>query len=167
VSTAEAVEAELARLMVELELGITAKRLKVICRQGPTTPAQRARRALIDERLLDVGRAGANLDALALAMGVSRRSIGNAIYRAKVARGERPRHMSRRVATRRKQALLSRDGAFCRYCLKRFKADVLTIDHVVPLARGGSNDLTNLVLACEPCNKAKSDKSPTEWKEAA
>ncbi len=29
------------------------------------------------------------------------------------------------------------------------------IDHVVPLFRGGSNDLTNLVIACESCNKSK------------
>lgn len=37
------------------------------------------------------------------------------------------------------------------------------IDHLVPLARGGSNDASNIVLACPHCNLSKSDKMPWEW----
>ena len=59
-------------------------------------------------------------------------------------------------APRKKQILASRDGgARCRYCGVRLKLRRLTIDHVVPRSRGGSNALTNLVLACGPCNLAK------------
>lgn len=32
-----------------------------------------------------------------------------------------------------------------------------TIDHVIPLVAGGTNDLTNLVLACDRCNSTKGD----------
>lgn len=38
------------------------------------------------------------------------------------------------------------------------------IDHVVPLAKGGSNHADNLVCACAPCNRSKSDKLPHEWR---
>ena len=33
--------------------------------------------------------------------------------------------------------------------------ETATVDHVIPLARGGSNADDNLVLACDPCNKEK------------
>lgn len=56
-----------------------------------------------------------------------------------------------RQVTRR---VLDRDGHVCRYC--GGSAD--TVDHVVPKARGGSDDESNLVAACRPCNSAKRDR---------
>lgn len=38
-----------------------------------------------------------------------------------------------------------------------------TLDHVVPLARGGAHDPGNLVVACAPCNRLKSDLQPYEF----
>ncbi len=47
------------------------------------------------------------------------------------------------------------DGA-CAYCTKR---DVrLTVDHVVPLSRGGAHSMANVVPACRSCNSAKRDR---------
>lgn len=64
-----------------------------------------------------------------------------------------------RNRSRKRHQLSSRDGgAICAYCGLRFKLRRLTIDHVVPLSRGGTNALTNLVLACGPCNQSKADK---------
>jgi len=37
------------------------------------------------------------------------------------------------------------------------------IDHVIPLARGGSNEPWNLVLACRACNRSKKDRLIAEW----
>lgn len=37
------------------------------------------------------------------------------------------------------------------------------LDHIKPLARGGSNDITNLQWLCMPCNRKKRDKDPIEW----
>lgn len=37
-------------------------------------------------------------------------------------------------------------------------------DHVVPLTRGGSNDMANIVLACPGCNQSKGNKLLHEWK---
>lgn len=37
------------------------------------------------------------------------------------------------------------------------------VDHVIPLAKGGSSDLGNLVVSCPSCNLRKADKSPGAW----
>ena len=42
--------------------------------------------------------------------------------------------------------------------------DELTIDHVVPRARGGESSWTNCVLACLECNKRKADRTPAQAK---
>ena len=51
----------------------------------------------------------------------------------------------------------------CCYCQKPVGRD-FTIDHYLPLALGGTNARRNLRLACRPCNEAKADMSPKEWK---
>jgi 5-methylcytosine-specific restriction endonuclease McrA len=50
----------------------------------------------------------------------------------------------------------------CHYCEKRFSAKELTLDHIVPLARGGSSQPGNLVAACRPCNQAKGLETPVD-----
>ena len=37
-------------------------------------------------------------------------------------------------------------------------------DHVIPLARGGTNDADNIVLACRNCNRSKGSKTVAEWR---
>lgn len=39
---------------------------------------------------------------------------------------------------------------------------MLTIDHVIPLSRGGKNKWTNVVAACSKCNNLKGSKTPDE-----
>lgn len=39
----------------------------------------------------------------------------------------------------------------------------LHVDHVMPIALGGENDIKNLQCLCEPCNLGKSDKHPIQW----
>lgn len=53
--------------------------------------------------------------------------------------------------------ILERDGYRCIYCGQSSRSAVLQVDHVVPRARGGSDDPTNLVTACYECNAGKSD----------
>lgn len=43
----------------------------------------------------------------------------------------------------------------CRWCGLALERHQITIDHVIPLFRGGSNLPDNLVPACEPCNKKR------------
>ena len=47
----------------------------------------------------------------------------------------------------------------CYYCRKPFTDKLkATIDHVIPLNKGGAHDISNLVLACKPCNSKKGDR---------
>lgn len=46
----------------------------------------------------------------------------------------------------------------CTYCYQELTQETATIDHRIPLSRGGSNRNDNLVLACSDCNQRKADK---------
>lgn len=61
-----------------------------------------------------------------------------------------------------RQAVFERDGWVCVYCGKRTRT--LTCDHVIPVSRGGSITLDNLVTACLACNVAKATRTPEEWR---
>ncbi|RYZ64517.1 MAG: HNH endonuclease, partial [Proteobacteria bacterium] len=50
----------------------------------------------------------------------------------------------------------------CHYCHRRFPAAKLTMDHVVPLARGGESIKSNLVPACRECNENKKLEMPVD-----
>ena len=55
-----------------------------------------------------------------------------------------------------------RDGYRCQYCERKFAVSELTFDHVVPRSRGGLTTWDNIVTSCEPCNRLKGDRTPTE-----
>lgn len=54
--------------------------------------------------------------------------------------------------------IFARDGWRCRYCGNQPPKVVLVIDHVVPVAAGGTSDDTNLITSCEHCNQGKGSK---------
>lgn len=58
-----------------------------------------------------------------------------------------------------KRNVMIRDGFKCAYCGAK---DNLTIDHVVPSARGGKTNFENCVSACLPCNNHKRNRTPSE-----
>jgi|TARA_B110000971_G_C19985390_1_gene489327 5-methylcytosine-specific restriction endonuclease McrA len=51
-----------------------------------------------------------------------------------------------------------RDLFTCQYCASSFEPQTLTLDHVLPISKGGKTSWTNIVSACRPCNTAKSNK---------
>lgn len=51
----------------------------------------------------------------------------------------------------------------CYYCGQKFSPEELTMDHVVPLARGGMSTKNNLVTACKDCNSKKKISLPQSW----
>lgn len=53
----------------------------------------------------------------------------------------------------------------CFYCGRRVGHSSLTMDHVVPLVRGGRSIKNNLVPACKECNNKKKYLLPMEWEE--
>lgn len=68
----------------------------------------------------------------------------------------------RRESGKRRFHIFVRDRFRCQYCSKKFSPQDLTLDHIVPQSRGGSDDPENLVAACIPCNQKKDDLTPVE-----
>ena len=58
-----------------------------------------------------------------------------------------------------KEVLIEQNGIVCRGCLRRFDdARYLDLDHNTPRSDGGINHISNRLLLCGPCNRAKSNK---------
>jgi 5-methylcytosine-specific restriction enzyme A len=51
----------------------------------------------------------------------------------------------------------------CHYCGAQVGARALTMDHLVPLSRGGRSTKGNLVPACKDCNTSKKHRLAFEW----
>lgn len=61
------------------------------------------------------------------------------------------------VVTRKN--IIKRDGYKCQYCGRK---ESLTIDHVIPKSRGGTDQWDNLVTCCSTCNVTKGNHTPRE-----
>lgn len=72
-------------------------------------------------------------------------------------------------------SLKKRHGTKCHYCQKemdfskgvgrKFNSDMATIEHLIPLARGGEHTFANTVLACRFCNISRGAKSQEDFEE--
>lgn len=58
-----------------------------------------------------------------------------------------------------------RESGLCHFCGRKFPPRQLTMEHIVPLARGGKSVKANLVPACKECNTRKRYLLPLEWGE--
>lgn len=56
-------------------------------------------------------------------------------------------------------------SGLCYYCGQQQRPKELTMDHIVPLGRGGRSVKGNLVPACKECNNKKKTLLPLEWEE--
>jgi len=56
-------------------------------------------------------------------------------------------------------------AGICFYCHRRVGHRALTMDHRVPLGRGGRSTQGNVVPACKSCNTKKQSLLPIEWEE--
>ena len=66
----------------------------------------------------------------------------------------------RRIHPLLRFAVLDRDDFVCRYC----GGEATEVDHATPWGRGGVTLPANLVAACRPCNRAKGERTPQEWR---
>ena len=76
--------------------------------------------------------------------------------------------MGARITGRKRQAVIQRYGKICYICRVQCviykgqhhgyqEPNALTIDHVLPRSRGGTDELYNLAVACAECNNTKDD----------
>lgn len=80
----------------------------------------------------------------------------------RVARYRRNRFSTETEWRKIRLQVLDRDGAQCGYCQDR--NGPLEVDHVIPVSKGGKEDLSNLVVACRSCNASKGGLSLEEWR---
>jgi len=62
-----------------------------------------------------------------------------------------------------RQAIHTREGGRCFYCLGRLKPMVRCLDHAVPRVRRGGNGYRNLVSACRDCNSQKGERRAEDF----
>lgn len=73
--------------------------------------------------------------------------------------------MLKQMYRRRRQPRFSRQNVFirdlytCQYCNTPYTKSNLTLDHVIPISKGGKTEWNNIVSACNPCNANKADKT--------
>lgn len=73
--------------------------------------------------------------------------------------------MTERVKTRervlfdkeKKIKILHKSKGVCSHCGKLLDVETMTVDHVIPLSKGGTNELKNLVALCNDCNQSKNN----------
>ena len=75
--------------------------------------------------------------------------------KTRVRRGSIPKKM--------RVEIYQRDSFTCQFCQKKFDANDLTIDHLVPLALGGLDEMINYVTCCRRCNTRKADMPLEEF----
>ena len=76
-----------------------------------------------------------------------------------------------KISASRRFQIFQRDNFTCQYCGAKAPGTTLHVDHIVPIARGGTSRQENLVTSCQNCNLGKRDDPLVaipdcmEWKE--
>lgn len=71
-------------------------------------------------------------------------------------------HVPYKNASLSRKNILWRDEHECQYCQSKLNESNQTLDHVLPVSRGGKHEWTNLVACCKGCNSRKADRTPDE-----
>jgi len=68
------------------------------------------------------------------------------------------KHSRKQISKKNRFEIFKRDSFKCQYCGATAPEVILHVDHIKPVSKGGSNELTNLITSCAPCNLGKRDK---------
>lgn len=67
------------------------------------------------------------------------------------------RHGRGRISRTTRRKVYERDEFTCQFCQRQYSPTKLTIDHLVPLDRGGLDEITNYITCCQTCNQKKAN----------
>jgi len=71
------------------------------------------------------------------------------------------------IRQEKRLAIYLRDGLACVYCGQAVEDGVtMTLDHVIPHSKGGSNESVNLVTCCQRCNSSRGNRPLGAWSKA-
>lgn len=98
-----------------------------------------------------------NGGAYSIQDGTLEKAIACATVTAELPRVSKDKRDKRKCNRPWRNRLLMAPDPRCRWCQKPLDQATATLDHLVPLARGGRNAPDNYVLACKPCNTARGD----------
>ena len=81
---------------------------------------------------------------------------------------ERPQHIQKekKKAQEMRQSRQWHEAlqtGMCYHCRQKFKAQDLTMDHLIPISLGGHSRWDNVVVCCKSCNNLKKNMTPVEW----
>jgi len=62
-----------------------------------------------------------------------------------------------RLTKTKKDKIIAQDEFRCQYCGEQFERDLLEVDHIIPLVKGGDSEDNNLVTSCVKCNARKKE----------
>lgn len=75
------------------------------------------------------------------------------------------KHERRRITKFEKTEVLIKTHGRCAYCGQNLCLDTMQVDHVMPIASGGADILSNMFAACAGCNKAKGAYTVDKFRE--
>lgn len=70
--------------------------------------------------------------------------------------------MNRKTRRRVKLEIYDNNGGLCAYCRDWISLAEATLDHLIPVSRGGGDVKSNLRICCEPCNTLKQNWLPQD-----
>ena len=76
---------------------------------------------------------------------------------------EKEKEKARELRKSRWWQNLINSSPLCYYCSVSMDKDEVTMDHIVPLSRGGKSTKGNIVPSCKLCNNKKKDKTASEF----
>lgn len=62
-----------------------------------------------------------------------------------------------------KRQIHDRQNGLCAYCGRHRNIKYMTVDHIIPLSKGGTDDISNLQCTCKMCNRLKDNMLPHEF----
>lgn len=116
----------------------------------------------VRKRQISLGRASDLSDAVQQAAAKQRSRRARDHWRSREKWWARKEGKANRHWAAMRRMVLVEPCAPCAYC----GAEATVLDHIMPRSRGGSSKRDNLAPACKPCNSAKRDRTPDEWKTA-
>ncbi|MEE8184814.1 MAG: HNH endonuclease [Thermodesulfobacteriota bacterium] len=92
--------------------------------------------------------------------------MGNYSFFTDITEEEIKREKTKARELRKSQWWKNKCGkGICHYCRRRIRPSELTMDHIVPIIRGGKSKKGNIAPCCKECNSKKKHMIPSEWQE--